>query len=179
MAIILLHTASKVYTNRCTKLYIAVLIRLKLATFKGNHRPYRSNATSLRVTWVLLFWPRWPAAVDRSQLLDERILGNAIRCAISADLKMVARNRPVVSSRIILEEVNLSFYLYSNVLSLLLFLSSLLNPGPWATFRKWHAVVFVKANILLELNWPHYQPLTLFADLDIKYSFNVANKVIA
>ena len=31
-------------------------------------------AAALRATWVLLFWPTWPAAVDRALLLDERSL---------------------------------------------------------------------------------------------------------
>ena len=26
----------------------------------------------LRATWALLFWPKWPAATDRTLLLDER-----------------------------------------------------------------------------------------------------------
>ena len=29
-------------------------------------------ASTLRATWALLFWPTWPAAVDRTLLLDER-----------------------------------------------------------------------------------------------------------
>ena len=42
---------------------------LKLASFKGDQRPYRGNAASYV---ALLFWPTWPAAVDLRLLLDER-----------------------------------------------------------------------------------------------------------
>ena len=31
-------------------------------------------AATLRATWALLFWPRWPAAVDWTLLIDERSL---------------------------------------------------------------------------------------------------------
>ena len=31
-------------------------------------------AATLRATWALLFLPTWPAAVDRTLLLDERSL---------------------------------------------------------------------------------------------------------
>ena len=35
-------------------------------------------AAKLRATWAMLFWPTWPAAVDRVLLLDERNLGSQI-----------------------------------------------------------------------------------------------------
>ena len=31
-------------------------------------------AAKLRATWELLFWPTWPAAVNRALLLDEKSL---------------------------------------------------------------------------------------------------------
>ena len=46
---------------------------LKLASSKGDQLPYRSNTASHMGP---LFWPMWPAAVDRTLLLDERSLSD-------------------------------------------------------------------------------------------------------